>query len=632
MTIGEDPLRPRTFKRDVWSWLTALTLAAAAVIALYIYQHHTVMRGAVAAQALSDDPRVVVLSYDRVVAAEDGTHVHARRMREQLAGLRAEGFEPVTLEALGRFYMSGVALPPKSLVLTFEYGYLDTYRIVDPILEEFGWNATVSLITNRQAVKDTSFLYWDRLQRMVNSGRWDVAIQGHRAMDHVAVAGDAMTAPFINQRVWLNPARRIETGEEYVARVTGDLRTAKRLVEQNLPGYAVRAYSYPYDSIALRSSDPEVQAGFERALIACCDLAFSDDLFGVNGAGDDPRRLHRLRVRAEWSADELLRRIGAASHSPSLTPDPRRPTLWVDAAGRIIDTGATLNLGAAPNDHAWLAGSRWNDAWRLRADIEVRGGQFWLTHSDEPHGTGWRVGGEGTQLSVQALERGRPARTLAQFDTTDISGAHQSLTVTTRGAGLWVEWNNHPLNELPIYVDAVTGGSLGWSTWSENGTSRLVVREIKIEGRPAGIVAVSARPGVDEVQQLAGHADDIGAIAVPVPNVDAPAESLPDRDLLRVLARRYGWEVIPEIAADASLHADSLVAALDRFEVSPMRHVAVTLNRLDTDTRRAFERDTLPELRATLRRRGIRVLTRGEFAPNPDGDRADLAVAQRLSR
>ena len=61
------------------------------------------------------------------------------------------------------------------MLVSFDEGYLATYESADPVLRELRWPAVMFLRTDRQENRDVSFLFWDRLRRMSQSGLWEIA-------------------------------------------------------------------------------------------------------------------------------------------------------------------------------------------------------------------------------------------------------------------------------------------------------------------------------------------------------------------------------------------------------------------------------------------------------------------------
>ncbi len=106
----------------------------------------------------------------------------------QVRWLKSDGWYFATMAELG----SGVALPAKSVVLTFDDGYADNLLNADPVLQRYDARATLYLVedrfdrdwsTSKKAhhdsgeLRDEPKLTDEQVEAMVASGRWELG--GH---------------------------------------------------------------------------------------------------------------------------------------------------------------------------------------------------------------------------------------------------------------------------------------------------------------------------------------------------------------------------------------------------------------------------------------------------------------------
>lgn len=116
-------------------------------------------------QIVSHHPQLIdikILMFHRVVTSEDLTKkhlfcLHVSEFRKIIEWLDRHGFIPITLEDY-RLYCDGqLELPRKPIILTFDDGYLDTYEVAFPILNEFGMKGVVFVLGDRSIKNNT----WD---------------------------------------------------------------------------------------------------------------------------------------------------------------------------------------------------------------------------------------------------------------------------------------------------------------------------------------------------------------------------------------------------------------------------------------------------------------------------------------
>ncbi|MDE2584820.1 MAG: polysaccharide deacetylase family protein, partial [Betaproteobacteria bacterium] len=87
-----------------------------------------------------------VLMYHHVTPQPGLVTVSPQTFRSHMAWLASHGYRGVGTEALADF-LAGRPLPPKSVVITFDDGYLDNYVYAHPVLAEFGLKAVLFLVT-----------------------------------------------------------------------------------------------------------------------------------------------------------------------------------------------------------------------------------------------------------------------------------------------------------------------------------------------------------------------------------------------------------------------------------------------------------------------------------------------------
>ena len=97
--------------------------------------------------------RVPILMYHSVREGDDygdcppdfrpsGYRVGPGRFERQLDILRRHGYRSIGLEELLAWHRRKLTLPEKSLLLTFDDGYLDNHRLAFPLLKKYGFRAS----------------------------------------------------------------------------------------------------------------------------------------------------------------------------------------------------------------------------------------------------------------------------------------------------------------------------------------------------------------------------------------------------------------------------------------------------------------------------------------------------------
>jgi peptidoglycan/xylan/chitin deacetylase (PgdA/CDA1 family) len=102
---------------------------------------------------INDYPSPDFLGYAPIVSASP-------QMFERQMEFVAQHYNVIELEALQRYVLEGIPLPPKPLLITFDDGYLDNYQHAFPILRQYGLPAVLFLVSDCMDAPATP-LWWD---------------------------------------------------------------------------------------------------------------------------------------------------------------------------------------------------------------------------------------------------------------------------------------------------------------------------------------------------------------------------------------------------------------------------------------------------------------------------------------
>ncbi len=150
-----------------------------------------------------------------------------RLFQQGMARLHESGYKTLNLPQIVEHLRQRVAFPERSFAITFDDGYQSVYNRASPVLQRYGFSATVFLSVGESGtttgterlprMEGRSMLSWREIKEM---HRWGIAFGGH-----------TLTHPDLTRL----PAERIE------AEVVG----GKRLIEDAL-GSTVDTFAYPF--------------------------------------------------------------------------------------------------------------------------------------------------------------------------------------------------------------------------------------------------------------------------------------------------------------------------------------------------------------------------------------------------
>jgi peptidoglycan/xylan/chitin deacetylase (PgdA/CDA1 family) len=96
--------------------------------------------------------------------------VEPSNFKAQMAWLSRRGYHAVTLRQVLRYWRSGIALPRKPIVLSFDDGYLSDYTIALPVLRRYHWPGVLNLVVNNVRPGD---LTAQEVRRLIAAG-WEI--------------------------------------------------------------------------------------------------------------------------------------------------------------------------------------------------------------------------------------------------------------------------------------------------------------------------------------------------------------------------------------------------------------------------------------------------------------------------
>lgn len=264
-------------------YLTPLTIMVATFLLLGMLFWRFYADFVPAARA-GDFKGIPVLMYHKVNPNPEtgnlGLRVNPDDFEWQMRYLFEQGYQSISLRELRDYVEEGKPIPPKSMVITFDDGYKDNYIYALPIMEKYGFTATIFVVVNtigkvnkfdlgNQPVNQ--MMDWDEIKDTVSRG----FTIGSHTMDH--------------QRLW-------ELSQE---KALYQIRESKEVLEKGL-GLPVKYFCYPYGSYSKIARKMVIQCGYEAATTTNSGLVnLSDDIY----------TLKRVYVSGQMSHEKFTKKI-----------------------------------------------------------------------------------------------------------------------------------------------------------------------------------------------------------------------------------------------------------------------------------------------------------------------------------
>jgi peptidoglycan/xylan/chitin deacetylase (PgdA/CDA1 family) len=239
--------------------------------------------------------RFLILMYHMVsnpaTPAETKYACPPKLFEQQMASLRKNGFNPVSLAAIDQHLRAGAFLPDNAVAITLDDGFEDNYQHAFPILSKHRIPATIFLATGHLGATNrwmdkTNFsqrpmLSWEQIKLMDQDGGIDF---GAHTVNH----------PHL-------PELEMDVARQ-------EIMLSKQAIEQNL-GKPCNHFAYPYGQFTTNHRDLVEEAGFS---IACSTRS------GFNDSQRDPYVLHRIEVYGDDSCWKLKQKMTFGMNDASL--------------------------------------------------------------------------------------------------------------------------------------------------------------------------------------------------------------------------------------------------------------------------------------------------------------------------
>ncbi|PHM37546.1 poly-beta-1,6-N-acetyl-D-glucosamine N-deacetylase PgaB [Xenorhabdus innexi] len=342
----------------------------------------------------------VVLGYHDV--EDDGADqrfmsVRTSALNDQFAWLRANGYQPVTVDQILTANQGGTPLPPKAVLLTFDDGYSSFYRRVFPLLKAYNWPAILAPVGiwvdappgkpvdfGGLKVPRERFTTWEQVAEMSRSGLVEIA--SHTYQHHYGALGNPQgnTEPAAAIRIYDPKTGKYETEQAFRQRMERDVKKiTQRIISAT--GKKPRVWVWPYGIDSGVTLDIAKQYGYKLALTLDTGLANAKNLDNV------PRILLTNNPTLKEFAEQVIQvqnkfplRIAHIDLDYVYDPDPVQQASNLDKlVQRVADLGINtvfLQAFADPTGDGTVRELYFPNRWLpMRADLFNR--VSWQIHS-----------------------------------------------------------------------------------------------------------------------------------------------------------------------------------------------------------------------------------------------------------
>lgn len=138
--------------------------------------------------------KIPILMYHSISYEKGNSlRVSKENFRIQMKYLKDNNYTTLTVDELYNYMQTGKIAPKKPIVITFDDGYKDNYTNAYPILNEFGFKATIFVITNT-IDKDINYLTSSEIKSMdATNMRIESHTVAHEHLDEISYKESIVT-------------------------------------------------------------------------------------------------------------------------------------------------------------------------------------------------------------------------------------------------------------------------------------------------------------------------------------------------------------------------------------------------------------------------------------------------------
>ncbi len=444
---------------------------------------------------------IPVLVYHGIPNESDNSliNITSENFKQHMFALKRAGYTTITTPELYSYLQGKIKLPEKSIMITFDDGRIDSYKIADPILDALNFKAVMFTIGRYPLLDERNkyYLSINELKDMNNSGRWDVEAHSYDGHNTYYTSALEQNGHFFSHKIWLFDKNRLETDQEFDDRIQSDLRKVQSDLGKAL-NKTINSFAFPYGdfgqnstnfagarTITLKDTSSKYNLSFYQI---APEIHFTSNYFIPEDKSSPFFNVRRMNINPQWSGQDLVDAIakGAAKTLP-FSDDFTKDNGWIRVWGKLNINPHSLTLSTEPNETGGsiiLDGSRmWNN-YSLKASITDRnsnsGVYVWTRFQDDSNNLSCNFGKnyihiEQTLNGIQKVIQGTDY-------TKDVLPA-KDFTVTASVNGRNITCNlNNTLTVSSQFADEKLGtGGIGFKTWQPViGASSFNIKDINV--------------------------------------------------------------------------------------------------------------------------------------------------------
>lgn len=439
---------------------------------------------------------IPILLYHGIASTPGRFNMTQDAFRDQMFALKHAGYETIKLDDLYQFMQGKKTLPEKSFLLTFDDARTDSYMGADPILKTLDYTAVMFVPTQDSLHKKKDrggyYLGVSDLKSMINFGRWEIGSHAKQETgDMVQIEPSGTKANFLSNKMWITNESRLETDEEYDARIRTELADSKSELE-NTFGIKINAFAYPSSDYGQQAeNNPRAVSVISRNMNNNYGMAFEqvwqdEGEYTSNYPGADLLHLKRIESGNDWSGQYLLNYLETAkSKGLPYTDNYSIDRGWKSSWGSISINDNKLNIQSASTTSggsAILDGTRdWEDYFYFMDLNWKSGSSLTLMSRLKDHNNYLYCTFNGNSVTIGKKINGENKTLINVKDQIDSTKPDIQLGMSVSGTTVQCYEGSHIVAYFNNTDPSLDRGGIGIQIWDkELGKSSISVSFVKV--------------------------------------------------------------------------------------------------------------------------------------------------------
>lgn len=296
---------------------------------------------------------VAVLLYHGLSISDTTALMPVSVFKEHVESLETAGYRFITAAEIPDYFrqyerrreLLDITNIERVVCITFDDARRDAMRIGTPAAQELDQVLSMHVPAGYMVMPHPFLCTWEMLEAYENSGKWIMG--GHLYLGHEnePIDGDGNLCHPLANRIWLEEAGRLETTNEYLARVSFEYRESQKLIENHLPTATPCPFvAYPFGDIGQQTLCNVANAVAINLAEAArhYKLGFIQSPFGYAMVDDNPLLYQRTEGERWETGSEVVTRV--LKHHPVLLARRMRAEFAAMAGKKLLARDALYAL------------------------------------------------------------------------------------------------------------------------------------------------------------------------------------------------------------------------------------------------------------------------------------------------